>query len=171
MRTCWSCRIRTSWARRHDSSVVSAQPLSGLGYQDVPWGGGQRGVVGQGGDELGIALDRLDQCPAGPEQQAQAPGGLGGLPKRGDQKSAMVRVHDKVAKTQEPEVGVGGERQPVEQKRKELGHEAGAACQSAGKLLDGRTRTRGVGEAEGGESLRHGLGRHDGGCGVLPGGV
>ena len=70
--------------------VVAAQSLAGLGHQGVTGGRGERLVVADGGDQLGIALDGLDQCPARSEQQAQAPGRLGRLPEGGDQQRALV---------------------------------------------------------------------------------
>ncbi len=140
--------------------VVAVQSLTRLGHQGVTGGGGEGHVVADGGDQLGIALDGLDQGPARSEQQAQAPGGFGGFPEGGDQERALVGVHDEVAQAEEPEVGVGREREPVEDERKELGHEPGAARQATGEVLHRSPGPRGVGEPEGGEASGHRLGRH-----------
>ena len=106
MRTYWSWRSRTSCARRHDSSSFRLQSFTGFGHQDVAVGGGERVVIADDGDQLGIALDGLDQGPARAEQQTEAPGGLGGFPEGGDQERALVCVDHEVAQSEEPEVGV-----------------------------------------------------------------
>ena len=82
MRTCWSWRMRTSCARRHDSSSLRCNRSPASATRRSRGRGRQGVVVADGGDELGIALDGLDERPARPEQQAQAPGRFGGLPER-----------------------------------------------------------------------------------------
>ena len=65
----------------------------------------------------------------------------------------MVGVHHEIAQPEQPEVGVRGEREPVEQQRQELGHEPGAARQAAGEVLHRGPGARRVGEAEGGQTI------------------
>ena len=83
----------------------------------------------------------------------------------------MMRVHHQVPKSEEPEVGVRGEREPVEQEWQELGHEPRAARQPGGEVFDGGPGAGGVGETEGVEPSRHGFSRHDRVRGALRGGA
>ncbi len=110
---------------RPSPSLVSRprQAFAGFVHQVGPGSGGEGPVVVEDGDQLGVVLDGFGHDAARPQDQAQATGGLGGLAERGDHEGAVMAPDDESAEPEKAEVGIGGDRQPVEKERKELAHE------------------------------------------------
>ncbi len=138
------------------------QAFDGVVDQCRAGSGSEAPVVIEVGDQFGVVFDGLAHDAARPEDQAQAPGRFGGFAERGDHEGTVMAPDHERPEAEEAEVGVGGDRQPVEQQREELTHQAGGPCESAGQLFDRGARALGVAETEGGQAPGHGVGRHDG---------
>ena len=103
-----------------------------------------------------MALVAHGEERARPEQEAELAGGLGGLPEKSAQLRAAVEPSGQAPQAQQPEVRVGGLRQPVEQEGDHGVHQTGGAGEALGQLDDGVAGAGGVRKAEGRQSLAYG---------------
>ena len=105
-----------------------------------------------------MLLDRAVEEAAGPQQQAETPGCLRGLPERRDEPGHLVGAGNNVAEAQQTEVGIGGLREPVEDERQHLVHQAGGPGEAPRELAQRPPGPVGLREAEGAEASLDGLG-------------
>ncbi len=122
-------------------------------------------VVAQQLDDLGLSEQRVAGDPARTEHTTDALRRAGHLAEGRRECGCARRAFGELAQLQEPEVGVGGRGEPVEDHRQQLLHEPGAAGQALGQLDERRARVRRVDEPERGEALLGGLGREGTGTG------
>ena len=145
--------LPTAQHRLAGGPVVShADGHRSRGDEAIPVAGGQAGRLGEAGHQVGVVAEDLADQAAGAGQEAQRSSSGGGVPEGLDPRAAHLRTGQQVADEEEPEVGVGRLRQPVEQQREQLVHEPAGAVQAAGQLLHRRLRPAGVDEAEGAEA-------------------
>ena len=94
-----------------------------------------------------------------PTQRAQAAGRLGRLPEAcGPAPRPAARSPARLRSAEQPEVGVGRVRQPVEQQRQHLLHQPRRAGEAPGQLVDGGLGALAVGEPEGAQAGLDGAG-------------
>ena len=92
-------------------------------------------------------------------------GGAGRVAERHRQRRRSGGSFHQPPQLEEPEVGVGRLRQPLEDDRQELLHDPGPAGEAGGQLPHRGAGALDVGEAEGGETFLGGLGREGTGPG------
>ena len=121
-------------------------------------------VVVEGVDELRVPPQGLADDPAGAQEVARALGRPGRVAEGHRQGGRSRRSLDQSPQLEEPEVGVGCLRQPLEDDGEHLAHDAGAPREPVGELPHRRSRALDVGEAERGEAFLGRLGRERAGA-------
>ncbi len=119
----------------------------------------ERVVVAELVDELGVAAERLADDPRRPEQRAGAFGRARRVAERRGERRRPGGAFGEAAQLEEPEVGIGRRRQPLQDERQQLLHQLGAPGQAVGELVDRGAGAVDVGEAEGGQAFLGRVGR------------
>ena len=123
-----------------------------------------RDGVGQPGDEVGVGDEDVAGQAARTQQLAEPPGHLGAVPERVGELQRPLLPRRQLAEAEQPEVGVGRRRQPVEHERQELLHHPRRPGEAPGQLPDRGPGPLGVGEPEAGQRVGRRLGRHPAGA-------
>ena len=106
----------------------------------------------------GYGVDEAPRHPAGAEEIAEPLGGYGIVTQHAHQRSVVLGGGHEQSELLEPEVGVGGGRQPVEQQRECLLHEPGASGEAGREFSHGAARAADVAEPQRRQLPRHTFG-------------
>ena len=117
---------------------------------------GHEGIVGERVDDLGMPVQCETEHPRRAEDATRPFGGDGRLAETACERGRACVSLRKPAQLQQAEVGVGRDRQPSENRRQQLLHDAGAARQSCRQLLQRGARLRDVAEPECTQALLRG---------------
>ncbi len=145
---------RCSWSPRH-SRVSNASATSSARVASAPRASSSSSTsTNSGWRRMRVADD-----PARSEQVAGALGGARMVAEGDRERGRPGGPLGQAPELEQPEVGIGGLRQPAEDHREELAHHPRAAGQTGGELADRGTRALDVGEPERGQPFLRRLGR------------
>ena len=153
------CRPATASSQRGRTSmrrVASAMRAS------RPGKAARAASSAQAGQGRGQAVEEPPEQAAGAEQGAEALRRHRVVPQGGDEGGVVRGGGHQEAELFQPQVGVGGDREPSQHQRKQLLHQPAAPGQAGGELLEGAPRPGRILEAQGGQLSSGSLGGEPG---------
>ncbi len=148
-----SARCRSSRSVRHDNVPVADATSTSRSSVCNRSGSASRGI------RSGLAPRTSPSSALVPSRLAQAPGDVGAVPEDVRQRRRPPVAGRQLAQAQQPQVGVGRHREPVEQQRQELLHHPRGPRQAPGELAHRSPGPLGIGEPEAGQRAGRRLGR------------